>query len=175
MAIYQYYLAFIPKIGLLKKHGVIPTEINVNTEDGYFDAKTEQYWELAEINFDNVKLEIDKLIEKADWGNDEECFIWKTETNVLDNDASMSLNSETKKIEHLSFRADLREPQLKFLIGMLQLAKTNEMMLMNRKGNLLNPNFDELKSFIKMSNPFKFIENPEKFIDDLHNGKINIE
>jgi hypothetical protein len=175
MAIYQYYLAFIPKVGLLKKHGVIPTEINVNTEDGYFDANTEQYWELAEINFDNVKLEIDKLIEKADWGNDEECFIWKTETNVLDNDASMSINVETKKIEHLSFRADLREPQLKFLNGMLDLAKKKEMLLMDRKGKIFSPEYNEIENYIKNSNSFKFIENPEKFLDDLSKGKITIE
>jgi len=37
----------------------------------------------------------------------------------------------------------------------------------------LNPEFNEIKDFIKVSNTSKFIENPEKFIDDLHNGKIN--
>lgn len=175
MAIYQYYLAFIPQVGLLKKYEVIPTEINVTTEDGYFNANTEQYWELAEINFDNVKLEIDRLIDKADWGNDEECFNWKTYTNEVDNDASMSVNSLTKKIEHLSFRADLREPKLKFLNGMLDLAKKKEMLLMDRKGKIFSPEYNEIENYIKNSNSFKFIENPEKFLEDLSKGKITIE
>ena len=175
MAIYQYYLAFIPQVGLVIKHGEIPTEINVTTEDGYFNANTEQYWELAEINFDKVKLEIDRLIDKADWWNDEECLNWKTYTSEVDNDASMSLNSETKKIEHLSFRADLREPQLKFLNGMLELAKRKEMLLIDRKGKILTPEYNDIKNYIKNSNSFKFIENPEKFLDDLSNGKITIE
>ena len=130
---------------------------------------------MAEINFDNVKLEIDRLINKADWGNDEECFNWKTYTNEVDNDASMSVDLETKKIEHLSFRADLREPRLKFLSGMLDLAKKKEMLLMDRNGKILSPEYNEIKSYIKNSNSFKFIENPEKFLDDLSKGKITIK
>lgn len=175
MAIYQYYLTFIPKIGLLKKYEVIPNQIEIGQETEYFEANTDEYWELAQVNFHEIKVGIDKIIEKANWGNDNDSFNWKTYKNEIDNDAWMSINPETEKIIELSFRADLREPNLKFLLGMLELANTYKMMLMDRKGNLLNPNFDELKPFIKMSNTFKFIENPEKFIDDLHNGKINIE
>jgi hypothetical protein len=175
MAIYQYYLAFIPKIGLIKKHKTIPTQIEISTETGYFDAKTEEYWELAKINFQDIKIGIDKIVDKADWGNDKDIFNWKTYKGELDNDASMCINYENENITELSFRADLREPNLKFLNGMLELAKKYEMMLMDRKGNLLHPEFNEIKDFIKVSNSFKFIENPEKFIDDLHNGKINIE
>ena len=175
MAIYQYYLAFIPKIGILKKHEVIPNQIEISKETEYFEPNTEEYWELAQVTFHEIKLEIDKIVEKANWGNKNVSFNWKTYKDEIDNDASMLIKPETEKIIELSFRADLREPNLKFLYGMLELAKNYKMMLMDRKGNLINPNFDELKTFIKMSNSFKFIENPEKFIDDLHTGKINIE
>jgi hypothetical protein len=175
MAIYQYYLAFVPKIELIKKHKIIPTQIEISTETGYFEAKTDEYWGLAKINFQNIKVGIDKIVDKADWGNDKDIFNWKTYKTELDNDVSMCINFEKEEITELSFRADLREPNLKFLNGMLELAKKYEMMLMDRKGNLFNPEFNEIKDFIKVSNTFKFIENPEKFIDDLHNGKINIE
>jgi hypothetical protein len=82
----------------------------------------------------------------------------------LDNDASMCINFENEEITELSFRADLREPNLKFLNEMLELAKKYEMMLMDRKGNVLNPEFNEIKDFIKVSNTFKFIENPENLL-----------
>ena len=175
MAIYQYYLAFIPKVGLLKKHEILPIEINISTESGYFEANTDEYWELAGVNFEDIKLEIDKIVDKANWGNEGGNFNWKTYTNELDNDTSMSINIETKKIIELYFRADLRETELKFLKGMLELAKKYEMMLMDRKGQILIPEFNEIKNHIKISNSFKFIENPEKFFDDLSKGKINIE
>jgi hypothetical protein len=76
MAIYQYYLAFIPKIGLIKKHKIIPTQIEISTETGYFEAKTDDYWKLAKINFQNIKIGIDKIVDKADWGNDKDIFNW---------------------------------------------------------------------------------------------------
>ncbi|HKO76106.1 MAG TPA: hypothetical protein VJU52_02755 [Flavobacterium sp.] len=175
MAIYQYYLAFVPKIGLIKKNKIIPTQIKISTKNGCFEANTDEYWKLAKINFQDIKVKIDKIVDKADWGNDSDNFNWKTYKNETDNDAWMSINPETENITELSFRADLREPGLKFLNGMLELAKKHEMMLMDRKGNILNPLFNEIKDFIKVSNTFKFVENPEKFIDDLHNRKINIE
>ncbi|MBC8111884.1 MAG: hypothetical protein H7Y04_12560 [Verrucomicrobia bacterium] len=152
MAIYQYYLAFVPKIGLLKKHEVIPDQILISTDNGYFEANTDEYWELAKVTFHDIKLGIDKIVDKADWGNDCENFNWKTYTNELDNDAWMSINLETEKITEFSFRADLREPSLVFLNGMLALAENNEMMVMDRKGYLLEPKLGEIKEFIKMSN-----------------------
>lgn len=175
MAIYQYYLAFIPKVGLVKKHEVIPNQIGIGQQTEYFEANTDEYWESSQIRFHEIKARIDKIVDKANWGNDNDSFNWKTNKGEIDNDAWMSIDPETENITEFSFIADLREPSLKFLIEMLELAKTHKMMLMDRKGNLLNPEFKEIKSFIKMSNPFKFIENPENFIDDLHNGKIDIE
>jgi hypothetical protein len=41
MAIYQFYLAIIPKNGVEIKHGRIPNEIAVSIENGYFEANTE--------------------------------------------------------------------------------------------------------------------------------------
>ena len=175
MAIYQYYLALIPKVGLLKRHKQIPNQIEINTENGYFEADTNQYWEISEIDFQELRTQIDKVVDKANWGNSTDSFNWKTKTEVLDNDAWMSINPKNGKINELSFRADLREPDLKFLNEMLDLAKRNEMMLMDRKGNLINPEINELKSFIELSNTFKFLKDPGKFFDELSDGKIVIE
>ena len=175
MAIYQYFLAFVPKKGLLAKHKLIPNKIEINTESEYFEAKTDTYWELSEIAFDEIKIEIDKIVNIANWGNEKDSFNWKTYSTELDNDAFMSINLESKNIKELSFRADLREPTLKFLNGMLELAERNKMMMMDRKGNLLNPEINEIEKNIKLSNSFKFIENPEKFFNDLNDGIISIE
>lgn len=169
MAIYQYYLALVPKTGLLIKHKEIPKEIEVSIETGYFEAKTEEYWKLAQINYINIKIEIDKIISKANWGDESDSFNWKTNSDDVDNDAWMSINSVDKKIVELSFRADLRDPDLRFLNEMLVLARKYDMIIMDSKGNLINPVFDELKDYIKMSSNYKFLVNPEKFFDDLNN------
>lgn len=46
---------------------------------------------------------------------------------------------------------------------------------MDRKGNLVQPELDEVIQLIKTSNASKFIKNPIKFLIDLEEGKINIE
>ena len=62
-----------------------------------------------------------------------------------------------------------------FLKEILELANKYKMMLLDRIGNLFNPDFNEMKKYIKISNNFKFIKNPQKFLEDLNNGEIRIE
>ncbi|PWK16855.1 hypothetical protein LV89_04675 [Arcicella aurantiaca] len=122
---------------------------------------------MAKINFLEIKLEIDRIVDKANWGNANDSFNWKTYTEELDNDAWMGINFITEEITELSFRADLREPNLVFLNRILELANKNEMMLMDIKGNVFKPELKEVGEFIKISNCYRFLEKPKKFIDDL--------
>jgi hypothetical protein len=176
MAIYQYYLAFIPKIGLEKYFQNIPEKIEIIKNTEYFEAKIDKYWKLAEMPFQNLKTDIDKIIDKASWGNDDEkSYNWKRYTTELDNDAFMAVNNINNRITEFSFRADLGEPNLTFLIQMLDLAKKYEMKVMDRKGNIIEPELTIVKDFIKLSNSYRFIENPENFLDGLHNKTIELE
>lgn len=171
MAIYQFYLAVIPKAGLLHKHEQIPNEIKVSTETGYFESNTEEYWELAGIPSEPIIQAIDTLVNKANWGNDNSYFNWKTYTDVLDNDASMSTNETSGNIIELSFRADLREKDLQFLKGMIELGKQYDWLFMDRKGNLAEPDSIEIGRLIEMSNSYKFLQDPTKFLTDLLKDK----
>lgn len=175
MAIYQFYLAVIPRIGLLKKHNSLPSKISIGTESKYFESNTEVYWKLAELNPDEFIREIDNLIKRADWGNGKTTINWKTYSENVDNDAWMSITEDTRTISELSFRADLRETELKFLIGMLDFSNRNNLVLMDRKGNIANPNFEEIKTLIVDSNSYKFLIDPEKFLTELGNGKLKPE
>lgn len=175
MAIYQYYLAVIPKIGLIKKHGQIPNSIPIGSEAEWFESNTEEYWQLADVSSDEIVSEIDKLVKRSDWDDDTTSVRWKTYSEDLDNDGWMSINEQSKKIQELSFRADLREKNLTFLVGMLDLSNKHNFILMDRKGNLANPNFEEIKKLIEISNPYKFLQDPKKFLTDLGEGRIKPE
>ena len=175
MAIYQFNLEVIPKIGLQKKYGVIPEKMEVSIETGCFESSTDEYWKLSNITFEEIKQDIDKIIDVANWGNDEECFNWKTYTDELDNDAWMLIDTATKKVVELSFRADLRENNLTFLQEMVNLARKYDLLFIDRKGNLVKPELDELKKYIKASNSYKFLENPTQFLKDLQERKIPLE
>src|SRR5690554_731584 len=88
MAVYQYFLAVIPKEGINIKHKIIPSEINVNTETGYFEFDSEIYWNEVKINLEIIITKMDSIIERANWGNDSTNFNWKHYTENVDNDAS---------------------------------------------------------------------------------------
>jgi len=167
MAIYQYYLAVVPKEGIRKKHNLIPNEIGVSTETGYFESNAELYWKEIDEKADRITPKIDSIVKRADWGNDKTSFNWKTYTETLDNDAFMGLDEKTLSITEFTFRADLRENEFTFLKNMIELGKENNWMFMDRKGKLMNADLEEIKSSIRNSDAHSFLKDPIKFLENL--------
>lgn len=192
MAIYQFNLTIIPRTSLLERFGTIPDALKVDYDerkehfnkskegelsesDVYSDALTQDWWSKIEIDIPKLVSRIDKYVNRADWGNSEFSYNWKTYTDEVDNDAYLSLNEENGKIEELNFRADLREKGFAFLRNMINLSKENDWLLMDVKGNLCEPVIEEVKRLIKISYCYRFLTNPEQFFDDLDSGKVKIE
>lgn len=182
-------MAAIPKKGIVEYFGVIPEKLEV-----YFEKKTEAFldheiedefdyfefiqhkcWHIANVTPSDIIKEIDQKLDRANWGNDKTSNNWKTETNEVDNDAWILINENLNQIEEFTFRADLRQPKLKFLIEMVQLAKEKELLLIDRKGNLVEPEIETVFELIGKSNAGKFVDNPTNFLTDLEEGTIEIE
>lgn len=171
MAVYQYYLEVVPKDGVLKIHTSKPVTIRVNTETGFFESNTEIYWKELEVKTDDIISKIDKIVKRANWGNDATSFNWKTYTEKLDNDAVIYLDAESLMITKFSFRADLRENRLKFLMDIIELGKQYNWLFMDRSGKLMNPDFEEVKVSIKDSNAYSFLKDPIKFLEIFDKNK----
>jgi hypothetical protein len=169
MAVYQYYLAVVPKQGIEKKYDSIPTEIGVSTETGYFESDAEIYWKEVEMKADDIVTEMDLIVNRANWGNDKTCINWKTYSEEVDNDASIYLDEESLTIREFSFRVDLRETNLKFLKNMIELGVENEWLFFDRKGKLMKPDFEDIKNSIRNSNAYIFLEDPIKFLENIDN------
>ncbi|WP_299163182.1 hypothetical protein [uncultured Tenacibaculum sp.] len=167
MAVYQYYLAVIPKEGIQKRHELIPKEIGISTETGYFESDAELYWKEIDEKADELIPKIDSIVERADWGNSKTSFNWKTYTETLDNDAFMGLDEITLSISEFSFRADLRENEFTFLKNMIELGKENNWMFMDRKGKLMDADFEEIKDSIRNSNAHSFLIDPIEYLESL--------
>jgi hypothetical protein len=166
MAVYQFYLGVVPKEGIIKIHGSAPEKIKVSTETGYFESNTEQYWQVCEIDPKSFISEIDKIVKRAEWSDGKTSYNWKTYTDTIDNDASIYLN-DTGLINEFSFRADLRNRELNFLIGMIELGRRYNWLFMDRNGVLANPEFEAVKERIKESNAYRFLQDPIKFLGEL--------
>lgn len=116
---------------------------------------------------DNFVERIDLIVNRAKWGNDKTSINWKTYSEQVDNDASIYLDEESLTIREFSFRADLREKDLKFLKNMIELGVENEWLFFDRKGKLMKPDFEEIKNSIRNSNAYSFLNDPIKFLENI--------
>lgn len=187
MAIWQFQLVVIPRKGVIEKFGEIPDKLEIDfkernehfylkkeklltDEDKFKDALIQDWWSSSELQVMEVVHQIDKLVKRADYSKD--TFVqWKYSKNRVDNDAWMSINKESGKIEELIFRTDLREEKLIFLKEMIKMAKDYDWLLMDMKGNLANPVFKEIVELIKISNSYKFAQDPYGFLEELGKKK----
>jgi hypothetical protein len=189
MAIWQFNLTAIPRIGIIEKFGYIPERLHVDFEERkqfarakkkgeldeedfqLTDALIQNWWNSTELQPLEIIHQIDKLAKRADGYGTDLWVCWKTYIdaidNPLDNDASLLINENTGMIEELNFRADLREKSLTFLIGMVNLAKLYDWLLMDVKGNLSEPEMKEVVKLMVDSDSFKFLQDPKKFLEDL--------
>ncbi len=177
MAIYQFYLAVIPKKGIGEYLGEIPNKLEVDFQKraenilknekvfDYFEFIQHKSWEIANIDSREIIKEIDQKLDRADWGNDHESNNWKTETNEVDNDSWILIDSNRHRIKEFTFRADLRQPKLKFLIEMVKLAKEKELLLIDKNGNLVEPEIEDVIKLVKKSNAYKYVQNPNVFLE----------
>jgi hypothetical protein len=189
MAIWQFNLTAIPRIGIIEKFGYIPERLHVDFEERkqfarakkkgeldeedfqLTDALIQNWWNSTELQPLEIIHQIDKLAKRADGYGTDLWVCWKTYIdtigNPIDNDASLIINENTGMIEELNFRADLREKSLTFLIGMVNLAKLYDWLLMDVKGNLSEPEMKEVVKLMVDSDSFKFLQDPKKFLEDL--------
>ena len=188
MAISQYYMAIIPKQGIIEYFGEVPkvlevdfqkrTEsfLNETMEDDYdyFEFIQHKCWANSKISSKEIINLMDKKLNRADWGNDNEGNNWKTETTEIDNDAWLLVDEENIIIE-FTFRADLRQPKLKFLLEMIELCYENEFLLIDIGGNVVEPDLEKVIELIKVSNAYKFVVNPNQYFADFENCNNRIE
>jgi hypothetical protein len=186
MAIWQYKLKVIPKESVVKKFGTVPTKLEINHKDwenhwqkrlkgiksahDFEDAHTINWWE--NVHFDKAKiiLSINNLVKQCNWSN-AETVSWKGDTyHNEDNDVYIHFDKSEKVVE-FTFRTDLRNGLLDFLAEMLEICKKNEWLVMDVKGYLMNPNLLDVYDSVRNSDTTKFLEDPEKFFEDL-NSKI---
>jgi len=90
-------------------------------------------------------------------------IVQTTYSEQVDNDASIDLNEQSLCIREFSFRADLREKNVTFLKNMIALGVENNWLFFDRKGKIMKPDFEEIKTSIRNSNAYRFLENPIKF------------
>ena len=191
MAVYQFFLTVVPRKGIINLFGEIPSKLEVNNQKKIEKYLNNEYdisesidiieetmincWKFSDLNPNEIITKIDKILPRAEWGNNTNSHNWKIETNKVDNDIWISTNKNLDKIEEFTFRVDLREKELKFLQKMIEIIREQDLLLIDVKGNIVKKEMKEIVRLIEISNSYQFVKNPLNFLSDLNEGKTIIE
>lgn len=190
MAIWQYKLEVILKNSVLKRFGFIPAKLEINhegwenfrqkrlqgikDEPDFEDAYTINWWKDIPFNRKKIVSSINSLIKQCEWSNSE-TISWKGDTRQKqDHDVYIHFD-EWENIVEFYFRTDLRDDSLDFLAEMLEICKENEWLVMDAKGYLMNPGLLDVYDSVRNSNTTKFLEDPERFFENLISGALKPE
>ena len=187
MAIWQFHIYFIPKKSLLNKYRVIPHQLVMDKEcwDDYFqntdldtkpdfeDALTISWWLDLNINIDSFLPLVNNFGDIQSWSVNS--YGQRRFGNAETNDISVCFDDNTKIVEEVSCRLDLRQFDKEFVDKTLLLASQFDCLLMDRQGRLYEPTLNSLLDTIKLSNANRFVNNPEQFFTDLSKGIVTPE
>ena len=187
MAIWQFYIYFIPRQSLLDRYNHVPTKLemnkegwadyiekfNLDEEPDFEDALTISWWTNLNLDINVLLPTLQQFGELQEWTTT--CDGLRRFGDTETNDISVSFDDKTNKVEELSCRLDLRQIDKGFIDKMLSLATQFDCLLMDSQGRLYEPTIKNLLDTIQLSNANRFVENPRQFFDDLSKGIITLE
>ena len=151
MAIWQYQVKMVPRSDFEDKR-----EIFLNNIDDFYTKITG--WELSKLHTDILN---EYLNREKHWSNS--AILWGEEEST-----NVELFLQESIVEEISFRIDLREEQVKsYLQLIIDFSKLNDTVILNINDELIEPTKKCLLDDIKKSVCYKFVSNPQKFINDL--------
>jgi hypothetical protein len=164
MAVWQYLLIVVPEDSIDNNYECIFK--NNKTE---FLPETDVFWKNFNGDIPSIISELDQIIPKANWGN-ETYLNWKGNGNDdEDNDACICLSDDKTKIEEFQFRIDLRKLSniTNILQSILNLCEKHNLVLIDLKGKIFEPELEDVLGSIKASNATRFLNDPIQFFEDL--------
>lgn len=180
MAIWQFYIDFFSAMMVTKKIGSIPdrlpakyltSSIKSNIDFDNYEDPTIEFWEgYHRKDLEELISELTYKLPEVEWlKNSKDVFSWG---NPDTNDLTLSF-AENDMVENFNCRIDLRDIDESFIVIMLELCKSKELLIADRKRNLKLPERIELAKLIANSNSANFVADPEKFIRDFDQGKLS--
>lgn len=140
----------------------------IKQEDTEYLKDTECFWNETFINKNEIELKIDNFISNFKSLSDHFIY-WKGDTsNFKDNDCTMTFD-ENNNIRFLNFRFDLRNEinVIKSVDFLIEIAQVYQLKFMNIKYQFFEGEKELFIENILQSNGFKFLEDPEKFLENL--------
>ena len=118
------------------------------------------------ITVDDLALQLDRALPR-DWGGKDHQTWGDLETN----DITISWTEETKVIEEIRFRIDLRNIDRPFIDLVLGIATQLKLQLKLIHVELLEPTVENVRKALDESDAKRFVQDPMKFIEGIGDQK----
>ncbi len=161
MAIWQFDIRMLPSEAVLRRHGVTAVIIPKNEIDD-----EEALWENLPISA-NFEDEISEILPRMQ--------SWHRELRQwgCDDGDRIDLWTDGKAISGIKVRIDVRQISRIFIVKVLELARRHHWLIRTEDGQVFQPSFAKLLSAIHTSDAFRFVENPQRFLEELSNEQEN--
>ncbi len=168
MAVWQYDVALVPRAGVIRHHGMIPSELPGYRAIWHPEPESERespdYWAEGERP-EALAEEIGAILPP--------CRSWSDHALMFGDEEGHKL--ELWKGESVTFRFDLRKPDLVLLRAVVAFAQAHDLLWVSDTfGRPTSPEFQEVIRDIQASDAYRFCKDPVGYFMSLpKEAKIN--
>lgn len=84
----------------------------------------------------------------------------------------LKVSHDEERVVSVWVRIDLRQLDRSFIDGVLSFARSQQCHLVNIEGRLIAPELDSLRIALKDSRAYRFVANPQKYLEELKENPI---
>lgn len=143
---------------------------DLDNETDFEDALTVSWWTSLNLDIKALLPTLQLFGELQEWTARTEGL--RSFGDKETNDISVCFDNETKIVQELSCRLDLRKIDKGFVGKFISLATRFDCLLMDKQGRLYEPTMKNLFETIKLSNTNRFVDDPKQFLEDMSNGHV---
>ncbi|RZJ79795.1 MAG: hypothetical protein EOO20_26535 [Chryseobacterium sp.] len=161
---------------MMTRYGKVPPSLDMN-QDGYDPFSNEksnhplaiEWWSILKVIEDNFKKTLKPYKDILPPVKSYENSLMYGDYDK--HDLHIFFN-EYNYIQEVSGRLDLRDLTKDIIDLIIVIASNYDCFLMDVKGDVFAPKTQNILNSVKVSNAFKFVENPQKFLSELDNNQI---
>lgn len=84
----------------------------------------------------------------------------------------LKVSHDEERVVSVWVRIDLRQLEPSFIDGVLSFVRSQQCHLINIEGRLIAPELDSLRTVLKDSRAYRFVTNPQKYLEELKENPI---